>query len=262
MDTSFIIPLVEFLQTLSTEFLALLTFICCAVSILILFRLFGSTGLYLYNAVIVLLANIQVLKVVPFWLSPEPVALGTVAFATTYLVSDILTEHYGTAVARRGVWLSFAGHILMTVMMIITLGYSAPAGDKIQEAMMSLFTPSPRILLAGLLAYAISQLLDISLFDWVARLTQRRWLWLRTNIATLLSGLVDNALFSIFAWVLFSPTPISLYSLIFTYILGTYVSRALVAFMSTPVIYLSYLLLPKPLDKQLKKYEAALRKAA
>lgn len=262
MDTSLIIPLVEFMQTLPTELLAFITFISCAASILLLFRLFGAIGLYLYNAVIVLLANIQVLKMATFWLSPEPVALGTVAFATTYLASDILTEHCGKAVARRGVWLSFAGHILMTVMMVVTLGYAVPKGDKIQEAMMSLFTPSPRILLAGLLAYAISQLLDISLFDWVARLTKRRWLWLRTNVATLLSGLVDNALFSVFAWVLFNPAPISVYSLIFTYILGTYVSRALVAFMSTPVIYLSYLWLPKPLNTKLNNYEPALRRAA
>lgn len=262
MDNSLIIPLVEFMQSLPTELLALLTFVSCAASILILFRLFGATGLYLYNAVIVLVANIQVLKMTTFWFSPEPVALGTVAFATTYLASDILTEHYGTSVARRGVWLSFAGHILMTFLMIVTLGYSVPAGDKIQEAMVSLFTPSFRIFVAGLLAYAISQFLDISLFDWVAQLTQRRWLWLRTNVSTLLSGLLDNALFSIFAWVVLSPTPISLYSLVFTYIMGTYLSRVLVAFMSTPIIYLSYLCLPKPFKSELRDYEAELREAA
>ena len=70
-----------------------------------------------------------------------------------YLSTDILTEHYGKAVARKGVWISFAGHILMTVQMVITLGYAAPAGNKIHEAMMSLYLPSPRILVAGLLAY-------------------------------------------------------------------------------------------------------------
>lgn len=248
------------MQTLPLEAMALVTFLVCAVSILILFRLFGATGIYLYNTVIVLVANIQVLKMGTFYFSPEPVALGTVAFATTFLASDIVTEHYGKAVARRGVWLSFAGHILMTFLMVITLGYSVPAGDKIQDAMMSLFAPSPRILLAGLLAYALSQLLDISLFDWVGRMTQRRWLWLRTNVATLLSGLVDNTLFSVFAWIILSPNPISLYSLVFTYILGTYVARALVAIMSTPVIYLSYLCLPKRLSLDINEPEV--RKAA
>jgi len=86
MDTSFINPIIEFMQTLSPEVMALLTFLVCAFSILVLFRLFGATGIYLYNTVIVLVANIQVLKMGTFWFSPEPVALGTVAFATTLLV--------------------------------------------------------------------------------------------------------------------------------------------------------------------------------
>jgi uncharacterized integral membrane protein (TIGR00697 family) len=262
MDNSLIIPIVEFMKTLPAEVLALFTFVSCAVSILVLFRVFGAAGLYLYNAVIILVANIQVLKMTTFWFSPEPVALGTVSFATTYLVSDILTEHYGPTVARRGVWLSFAGHILMTFLMIVTLGYTVPAGDKIQDAMVALFTPSFRIFIAGLLAYAISQLLDISMFDWVGRLTHRRWLWLRTNVSTLLSGLLDNVLFSVFAWVILSPTPISMYSLIFTYILGTYFSRALVALLSTPVIYLSCLCLPKAFQTELRECESELKEAA
>ncbi|MGV8948868.1 MAG: queuosine precursor transporter [Candidatus Paracaedibacter sp.] len=246
MDTSFIAPFVQLMQALSSETLSLLIFLACVVFLLFLFRTFGIVGLYLYNAVIVIVANVQVLKTATFCFSPEPVALGTITFATTYLVSDILTEHYGKAVAHKGVWLSFAAHILMTSLMIATLGYSAPVGDKVHGAMMTLFTPSPRILLAGLLAYVISQFLGIYVFERVGRMSQRRWLWLRTNVATLLSGLVDNAIFSVFAWVILNPEPITFYSLIFTYILGTYLARVLVAFLSTPVMYLSYWCLPKP----------------
>lgn len=244
MDTSFIAPLINLMQSFSSETLSLLIFLGCVVFLLLLFRTFGIIGLYLYNAVIVIVANIQVLKTATFCFSPEPVALGTITFATTYLVSDILTEHHGKAVAHKGVWLSFAAHILMTLLMIATLGYSAPVGDKAHGAMMTLFTPSPRILLAGLLAYVVSQFLDIYVFEWVGRMTQRRWLWLRSNVATLLSGLVDNAIFSIFAWVILNPEPITFYSLIFTYILGTYLARVLVALLSTPVMYLSYWCVP------------------
>ena len=244
MDTSFIIPVIDFLQSLSTESLAFLSLLGCVATILLFFRLFGIAGLYMYNAVIVIVANVQVLKTSTFFFSPEPVALGTVTFATTYLVSDILTEHYGKDVARKGVWLSFAGHILMTSLMVITLGFVSPEGDKAHGAMMSLFTPSPRILIAGLLAYVLSQFMDIYVFEWISQRTNRRWLWLRTNVATLLSGLVDNTIFSVLAWVILSPEPIGFYSLIFTYILGTYIARGMVAVMSTPIMYLSYWCLP------------------
>jgi uncharacterized integral membrane protein (TIGR00697 family) len=262
MDTSFIVPFVHLMQTLSAESLSLLIFLGCVFAILFLFRAFGIAGLYLYNAVIVIAANVQVLKTATFCFSPEPVALGTITFATTYLVSDILTEHYGKAVAHKGVWLSFAAHILMTSLMIATLGYSAPVSDKAHGAMVALFTPSPRILLAGLLAYVVSQFLDIYIFEWVGRMTQRRWLWLRTNVATLLSSLVDNTIFSVLAWVVLNPEPITFSSLIFTYILGTYLARGLVAFLSTPVMYLSYWCLPGSPELPIKGTEFDEIKAA
>lgn len=262
MDTSFVIPFTELMQAFSSESLALLTFCLCVSSIIILFRLFGASGLYLYNTIAVVVASLQVLKTGAFFFLPEPVALGTVAFSSTYLVSDILTEHYGKSVAQKGMWLSFSGHILMTLLMLITLGHAAPAGDKIHEAMSTLFAPSPRILLAGLLAYAVSQMLDISLFDWISRLTQRRWLWLRTNVATLVSGLIDNAIFSVFAWVILSPEPIGAYSLIFTYILGTFLGRALISVLSTPIIYLSYWCLPAPSGSLMEASQPVLKRAA
>lgn len=250
MDTLFI-HFVEGMQGFSAEVLAIFTFLACVGSILFVFRLFGATGLYLYNAVAVIGVSIQVLKAAPFLFSPEPVALGTVAFATTYLVTDILTEHYGKSAARKGVWLSFSAHILMTLLMMLTLGYAVvPEGEAAHAAMATLFAPSPRLLFAGLVAFLCSQFLDISLFEWVGRLTARRWLWLRANVATLISGLVDNAIFSVLAWVILSPSPIGLHKLIFTYILGTYFARVLVSFLSTPVMYLSYWCLPNPIHSE------------
>lgn len=245
MDTSFVVPFVAFMQTLSSESIALVEFLGSTIFILFFLRMFGIAGLYTYNVVVVVLANLQVLKVSTFFFSPEPVALGTITFATTYLVSDILTEHYGRSVAHKGVWLSFAGHIFMTLSMMLTLGYPALPGDAIQPAMMTLFTPSFRILTAGLLAYLISQFLDIYLFERIGRITQGRFLWLRTNVATLLSALVDNSIFSLLAWVILNPKPIGFTTLIFTYILGTYIARGLVTLLSTPVIYLSYRFLPR-----------------
>ena len=262
MDTSFVIPSIEFLQTLPVEMMAFFTFTVCAISILILFKFFGVSGLYLYNAVIILVANIQVLKTAHYWIAPEPVALGTVAFATSFLATDILTEHYGKSVAQKGVWISISGHILMTVLMVLTLGYTVPGEDKIQGAMMSLFSPSPRILIAGLLALAISQFLDISLFEWIGKKTQGRFLWLRMNVSTLLSGFVDNTIFSLFAWVILSSEPVGFYSLVFTYLLGAYFFRALISLISTPIMYLSYWCLPASKSPILTDHEIAVKRAA
>lgn len=264
MDNIIILPFIQTLQSLPAEIVSLILFGTCAISILFLFRLFGAPGLYLFNIVAVIASNIQVLKNVQFSLSAEPVALGTVVFASTYLCSDILTEHYGKESAKIGVWYCFSAQLLMTVLMIIAVGYpplaSESAGESIiatEKAMDLLFTPSPRLMFASLLAFAISQFNDIWLFQALNTLTRGKWLWLRTSVSSLFSAMVDTVLFSALAWVILSPDPVSLSTLIFTYILGTFVARALVSLLSTPIMYLSYTFKPQSLKAAQKTAEKA-----
>jgi len=255
MDTQLILPLIITLQNAPAEIVSALLLVICTLSMLILFRRFGAYGLYLYNIVAILASNIQVLRGVQFSMSTEPVALGTVVFSTTYLCSDILTEHYGSASAKKGVWYCFSAQILMTFFMILAVSHpplqisitSTPEAKQMilaERAMQLLFTPSPRLLLASLLAFAISQFNDIWIFQYLNKRSQGKWLWLRTSVSTLISAGVDTTLFSVLAWIILSPQPITLHSLIFTYILGTFITRALIGFVSTPVLYLSYLALP------------------
>ena len=255
MDTLLIVPLIQALQSLPAEVVSFILFGACTIAILTLLRLFGVNGLYIYNIVAVLAANIQVLKGVQFSVGSEPVALGTVVFATTYLCSDILTEHYGKEVAKTGVWLCFAAQLLMTLLMVIAVGYPplpleaiGSAGTEhmplTEQAMALLFTPSPRILFASLLAFAVSQLIDIWVFQKISIWTRKRGLWLRTTGATMISAMVDTIIFSVLAWVVLAPQPVSFSVLVFTYILGTFLTRALLSILSTPVMYMSYACTP------------------
>lgn len=190
-------------------------------------------------------ANIQVLKVAEFGFSPEPVALGTVIFATVFLVSDIITEHYGKKAAQQGVWLSFAMQIFMTIFMLLTIGHHPLPGDVAHTAIETLFLPSPRLLIASLTAFAISQFFEIQIFYRFQIATAGKMLWLRANVSSIMAALLDNVIFSTIAWVILAPNPVTLKSLMFTYILGTYLARVIVSLMSTPIIYLSYKCLPK-----------------
>ena len=55
----------------------------------------------------------------------------------------------------------------------------------------------------------------------------------------MLSGLIDNAIFSVLAWVVFAAQPMEWQPLVFTFILGTYVLRVAVALLDTPFLYLA-----------------------
>ena len=99
----FFISLTSYLGMLNTFVLWLIMLFFCFFSILIFLKLFGIVGLYVYSALAVIVGNIQVLKQVDFFYSPEPVALGTVLFASTFLCTDILSEYFGREKANKNV---------------------------------------------------------------------------------------------------------------------------------------------------------------
>ncbi len=241
--------LIAFLHSLPPEALLLFQALFCFGTILVMVRLFGAPGLYLYIATAVIAANVEVLKAVQFGFYDHPVAMGTVLFGSTYLATDILTEHYGRDAARKAVFLSFAAYLLFTLFMIITLGYrpmtEAQAGADMQWALpmqdhiAALFTPAPALFAAGMTAYLTSQLFDVWVYQRIRGATGDRHLWLRNNGSTMLSSLVDNVIFSVLAWVVFAPDPVGWDALFYTYILGTYGMRVALSILDTPFMYLS-----------------------
>jgi queuosine precursor transporter len=249
MDNLIIIPLIQLLQSLPAEYTSLILFGACIVCMLTLFRFFGANGLYIYNIVAMLAANIQVLKGINLGFSPEPIALGTIVFSTTYICSDVINEHYGKSVAKQGVWYCFAAQIVMMVLMIIAIGYPPLAADNTpsagtehmllaEQAISVLFTPSPRLLFASLVSFVFTQLSCIALFDYLK--TKQKFLWIRSMGSTIFASVVDTSIFSLLAWKILAPNPASFHVLFFTYILWTLVTYGLVIVLSTLIIYLSY----------------------
>ena len=245
MDDLLILPLISYLQSLSGEALSVISFAIGVGIMLMMFRLFGLVGLYVYSSTATITANIQVLKLMSFASMDEPVALGTATFSTIFLCNDIITEHFGVEAAKKNIWLSFTTQILVTITMIIAIGFASPGEDEAHNAISCLFLPAPRLLIASLAAFVVSQFFNISIFQAISRYCHAKMLWLRSNVALMVSELVDNIIFSSLAWVILAPNPVSTHTLIYTYIIGTYVLRVLFALFSTPVIYWSYHFKPR-----------------
>lgn len=237
-------------QHASAEMLTVWLFLLSAIAILALLKFYGVFGLYVYNTLAVVIANIQVLRFAQYATFSEPVALGTVVFTTTFFVNDLITEHYGVEYAKKSVMLGFWAQLLVTAWMILTLGHPLPellnanatvvTAHNNYTAMLQIFTPSLRILIASLVSFICSQWLDILIFNRVRLLTSGRFLWLRQNIAMLLSGLFDTFLFSFLAWMCFSDNTTTWHDLIFTYILSSQILRFILNISFTPLMYMSY----------------------
>ncbi|MEM8914805.1 MAG: queuosine precursor transporter [Pseudomonadota bacterium] len=247
MDLLSPVALIETMNQWPPEAIWVLLLVVCFSAILIAARTMGAAGLYAYIAVAIIGANLQVLKPVQFNVFVDPVALGTILFASSYLCTDILAEIYGRDAARKGVWIGFSAFLFWTVLGILTLGFqpldAASAGSELawavpnHDAIATLFTPAPVFFVAGMTAYLISQFHDIWLYRLVGRLTGGRHLWLRNNVSTVISAVIDNTVFSLLAWIVLAPEPLALKTVIMTYILGTLVLRLIVALLDTPFLY-------------------------
>ena len=241
----FFFELTSTLNLLNTELVWLLLLIFCFSSILIFLKLFGYVGIYIYSALAVIAGNIQVLKTVDFFYSPEPVALGTILFASTFLCTDILSEYYGREKARINILIGFSAFLFMTLLMIITIGFKPSSEDWIQGSLSNVFTPMTRFFIASMIAYLISQYFDVWFYNYIKNITYKKFLWLRNNLSTILSSLVDNTVFSLFAWILLNPEPLNVYNVIMIYILGTYLLRIIIALLDTPLIYIAKFFIKK-----------------
>lgn len=240
----FFINFTSYLGSLNTYVLWLIMLFYCFSSILIFLKLFGYVGLFIYSALAIIIGNIQVLKTVDFFYSPEPVALGTVLFASTFLCTDILSEHFDKDKARKNVLIGFVSFLFMTIMMLITIGFKPSTNDWVQDSLVNVFTPMSRFFIASMIAYLASQYFDVWIYSTIKNLTKNRFLWLRNNLSTIISSLIDNTVFSLLAWIILNPNPETLYNVIMIYIFGTYILRIFIAFIDTPFMYLSKVFLP------------------
>ena len=261
--------LVAGLNALPTESMLVIELVVVFSLIPIVLRPFGAAGMYIFIAVGIIAANVQVLKAATFDFYASPIPLGTVAFSATYIATDVLTEYYGRATAKKAVWLGFSAMLLLTVMMILVMGYKPMTAEEAGEGMAwalpndehikALYMPQATLLISGLTSYLISQFNDIFVFQKIRQWTGRGQLWARACGSTAVSALVDNTVFSTLAWYVFprllgqTEQAVDLYTLIFTFILGTYWIRLAMALLEAPSIYAARWFLP---EADRKAYEA------
>ena len=196
------------------------------------FRL-GRFWLYGFIAVCIVLANIFVTK--QFVIFGITATGGNITYGAIFLATDLLCEHYGKKDSRRAVYLGLFGAVFYLLTSQCILLFEAAESDLVHASMQTIFSFAPRIVLASLIAYLISQLHDVWFFHLLKQKCRGRWLWLRNNLSTSVSQLIDSAIFSLVAfWGLF---PLNV---VLQIIASTYLLKLLVALIDTPFIYLSY----------------------
>lgn len=211
-----------------------LIFIVINLSLLLLFfKLFGKTGLFVWIAVSTIIANIQVNKTIE--VIGLTATLGNTVYGSIFLATDILNEKYGPKAANQSVIYGFASAILMVISMSLTLLFIPAENDFASEALQTIFNPAIRIVSGSLLAYLASQFLDIKLFNVIKnKLPNDKYLWVRNNIATITSQALDSLIFVVVAFAFTFSNDILL-----EIFLTTLLIKVIIAVLDTPFLYIS-----------------------
>ena len=167
---------------------------------------------------------------------------GVLLWPLEFVITDIVNEYYGPKAVRR---ISIIAIVLISyafVMYYLSIGIppadvwlqsSARQGvDNIQDSYNAVFGQNMRIIVGSLVAFFVSQLVDVTIFHKIKKLTGEKYLWLRATGSTLVSQLVDSyiVLFIAFAGI-FS------WQLILAIGIMNYIYKFVMAIVLTPVIY-------------------------
>lgn len=203
------------------------------------YRFFGKPGLFAWMAIAIIIANIQVTKIIEVF--GLVTAMGNVIYGSTFLVTDILTEKYGKREARKAVFMGFFAMVFATIIMQITLLFEPHESDFVSEAMATVFQFMPSAMIASLTAYVFSQLHDVWAFEMWKKRTKGRFLWLRNNASTMVSQFIDNVTFTLLFFVVFNPEFLASlgWKGIFDIFITSYAMKFIVALLDTPFIYLN-----------------------
>jgi queuosine precursor transporter len=167
---------------------------------------------------------------------------GVLLWPLEFVLTDIVNEFYGPRAVRRISWtavilISYAFLMYFLAIHIppadVWIASSSKQGvDNIQTSFNAIFGQNMKIIIGSIIAFLVSQIVDVKVFHSIKRRTGNKHLWLRATGSTLVSQLVDSY---IVLFIAFS----QYYSWQWILAVGmmNYIYKFTVAVILTPLIY-------------------------
>ena len=145
-----------------------------------------------------LIANVVSAKIVTFGGLVIPAAI--VAYPLTFLMTDVIGEIWGKEQANQSVKLGFICQLISLVLIGLSIMLPvAPFADN-QAEFKGIMAQSFRVVAASLIAYYCSRSSDV----WVFHKRREKGTgnkWLRNNLSTMTSQIIDTAIFITIAFI-------------------------------------------------------------
>lgn len=223
---------------MSNELILIISLVVIYGMVLLWLYLFGSKGLIALTVFATITANIEVLITINAF--GMEMTLGNILFASTFLITDILSEIYGKETSKQAVNIGIITSLSMILLTCSWMLYTPAKSDWAYPSVKAIFSNTPRLMTVSLIVYAIVQKFDVWLYHKWWAFTEKKcgdrnkYLWLRNNGSTLVSQFLNNILFTFGAFV-------GIYSLrtILNIVFSSYIIFIVTSLADTPIIYLA-----------------------
>ena len=156
-----------------------------------------------------------------------------------FTINDVVTEVYGKERARSIIRSSLV--VILLILLYSLLVTNLPASKRFASSESSydaVFGLSARISAASLIAFALSDFLDVYIFVWLRQKLGKGGLWFRNNVSNFISEFIDSATFLILAFYAFNQSFSGNMSFIVSLLIPYWLLRCVLSVLETPLVYL------------------------
>ena len=196
---------------------------------------------------------------------------GVLLWPLEFVMTDIVNEYYGPRAVRRISYIAIS-LIAYAFLMFYAAIHIPPAGfwihtktinnvPDMQDAFNAIFGQGMWIILGSLTAFLVSQIVDVTVFHRIKRVTGEKHVWLRSTGSTFVSQLVDSFIVLYIAFYLGNNWS---WQQVLAICLVNYAYKSFMALILTPLIYLVEHRIEKYLGKEVthQMKQAAMGKTA
>ena len=145
-------------------------------------------GFFVTNAVLGELTGGKLFTLGPFTLS-----IGVIPWPVVFIATDLINEYFGRDGVRRLTFMTIGLIIYAFVVLFLAMQVPAASFSPVTDAQFQgVFGQSLWIIVGSVVAFALSQLVDVFIFWLVRHKTGGRFLWMRATGSTVVSQLIDS----------------------------------------------------------------------
>ena len=228
------------------------------------------SGIFLVNALLAEIIGVKIFSVAKLTGLPGNLTAGVLIWPVVFVTTDIINEYFGKAGVLRVSYLTVV--LILFAFGVIYLTTRLPPADfwldvnkadnlgrpfNIDFAYQSIFRQGLGIITGSIVAFALGQVLDATIFEAIREATGGRYIWLRATGSTLISQLVDSFVVLYVAFYVFGNWSLGQVVSVANF---NYWYKFAAAILLTPVLYLAHFVIDRYLghDETLELQEEAL----